>query len=317
MTFSDPSKLWFLLLIPLLVLAYVLIQRRRRKYTVRFTNLAMLDKVAPKRPGWRRHLAAALMMVMVGLLVAAFAQPQREVEVARERATIVLTIDVSQSMRADDVAPTRLQAARQAATEFAENLPPKYNLALATFAGTANVVVPPTTDRQPVLRAIEELELANSTAIGEGIFASLEALQQVPEDPDNPGEKLPARIALMTDGYQNMGRPVDSGIQAAQQANVPIYTIAFGTPYGYVTLEGQRTPVPVDEETMRRVAAETDGQTYTAESAEELVQVYDDIGSSVGYVTEEREVTSEWVGYALVAALCAAAVSLLFLGRLP
>lgn len=317
MTFADPNKLWFLLVVPALIVAYLLIQRRRRKYTVRFTNLAMLDKVAPRRPAWRRHVAAGLMVLMVTMLVTAFAEPHREVEVARERATIVLTIDVSQSMRADDVSPTRLQAAQQAATEFTKGLPPKFNLALATFAGTARVVVPPTTDRQPVLRAIEDLELANSTAIGEGIFASLEALQQVPQDPENPGEEPPARIALMTDGYQNMGRPVDSGIEAAQQAGVPIYTIAFGTPYGHVTLEGQRTPVPVDEETMRRVAAETDGQTYTAESAEELTQVYEDIGSSVGYVTEEREVTSEWVGYALVVALCAAAVSLLFLGRLP
>lgn len=317
MTFIDPSRLWFLLVVPVLVVAYLLIQRRRRRYTLRFTSLAMLERVAPKRPAWRRHVAAVLMLTTVALLVTAFARPQREIEVPRERATIVLTIDVSKSMMAEDVQPSRLKAAQQAAKAFTNTLPPKFNLALVTFAGTAQVVVPPTTERQPVLSAIDELELANSTAIGEGILASLQALKQVPVDPEHPDQKPPARIALMTDGYQNMGRSVDSGIKAAQQAKVPIYTIAFGTPYGYVTLEGQRTPVPVDEATMRKVAEQTNGKSYTAASSEELTKVYSDIGSSIGYVTEEREVTSRWAGYALIAALCAAAVSMFFLGRLP
>ncbi|HEY6737273.1 MAG TPA: VWA domain-containing protein [Actinopolymorphaceae bacterium] len=317
MSFEDPAKLWLLAVLPVLITAYVLLQRRRRKYTMRFTNLAMLDKVAPKRPAWRRHTAAGLMMLMLALLVTAFAQPQREVEVPRERATIVVAIDVSLSMQADDVDPTRLEAAQAAAKSFVENLPPKFNVSLVTFAGSAKVLVPPTVDRQAFLRAVDGIELAPSTATGEAIFTSLEALKQVPADPEHPNDPPPARIALMSDGFKNVGRDVDEGITAAKEARVPIYTIAFGTPYGYVDLEGQRTPVPVDEETMRRIALETDGQSYVAASEAELRQVYEDIGSSVGVVTEQQEVTSEWVGYALVAALFAVAVSLFFFGRVP
>src|SRR5690606_18552092 len=152
----------------------------RRKYALRFTNVALLDKVAPRRPGWRRHLAAVLTMLTVGLLVAAFAQPQDEVRVPRERATIVVTMDVSLSMMAEDVHPTRDQAAREAAKQFVEDLPRTFNVALVSFAGTAKVLVPPTTDRAAVLQAIDEMELDESTATGEAIFASLDALEQVP-----------------------------------------------------------------------------------------------------------------------------------------
>lgn len=317
MTFLEPTRLWLLLLVPALAVAYVLLQWRRRKYALRFTNVALLDKVAPRRPGWRRHLAAVLTMLTVGLLVAAFAQPQDEVRVPRERATIVVTMDVSLSMMAEDVHPTRDQAAREAAKQFVEDLPRTFNVALVSFAGTAKVLVPPTTDRAAVLQAIDRMELDESTATGEAIFASLDALEQVPDDPENPGRPPPARIVLMSDGFRNVGRSVQSGIEAARRANVPVYTIGFGTPYGSVEIDGDRIPVPVDLETMERIAAATGGKTYAAESSEELSQVYADIGSSIGYTTEEREVTARFVGFALLSALAAAVVSLFFLGRLP
>jgi len=317
MTFLEPTRLWLLLLVPALAVAYVLLQWRRRKYALRFTNVALLDKVAPRRPGWRRHLAAVLTMLTVGLLVAAFAQPQDEVRVPRERATIVVTMDVSLSMMAEDVHPTRDQAAREAAKQFVEDLPRTFNVALVSFAGTAKVLVPPTTDRAAVLQAIDRMELDESTATGEAIFASLDALEQVPDDPENPGRPPPARIVLMSDGFRNVGRSVQSGIEAARRANVPVYTIGFGTPYGSVEIDGDRMPVPVDLETMERIAAATGGKTYAAESSEELSQVYADIGSSIGYTTEEREVTARFVGFALLSALAAAVVSLFFLGRLP
>jgi Ca-activated chloride channel family protein len=317
MTFLEPVRLWLLFLVPLLVVAYVLLQWRRKKFAVRFTNLALLSRLAPSRPAWRRHVAAALAVLTVGLLVTAFARPQAEIEVPRERATIIVTIDVSISMRADDVEPTRIRAAQDAAKEFVDSLPPKFNVALVAFAGTASILVPPTTDRSPVVRAIDGLELAESTATGEAIFTSLDALKQVAADPANPGEKAPARIVLLSDGYRNIGRSVQTAVTAAQEANVPIHTIAFGTPFGTVEIEGQRTPVPVDEETMRQIAEQTNGQAYTAASGEELEQVYADIGSSVGYTTEEREITSLWVGFALLAALAMAGASLLLLGRMP
>lgn len=257
------------------------------------------------------------MLVTVGLLVTAFARPQAEVRVPRERATIVVTIDVSISMRADDVEPTRLEAAQEAAKGFVETLPDQFNVALVSFAGTANILVPPTTDRSALIRAIDGLELAESTATGEAIFTSLDALKQVPPDPDHPNDPAPARIVLLSDGFRNIGRPVEEGIAAAQRADVPIYTIAFGTPFGMVEIQGQRTPVPVDEVTMRRIAEATGGQAYTAVSGEELKEVYSDIGSSVGYTTEEQEITSHLVGYALITALVTALTSLFFLGRLP
>ncbi len=317
MTFLAPERLWLLLIIPALIGAYLLLQRRRRKYALRFTNLALLSRIAPRRPAWRRYVALGLTVLTLGLMVTAFARPQTEVEVPRERATIVVTVDVSLSMLADDVEPNRLKAAQGAAKAFVDSLPPKYNVALVSFAGTASILVPPTTDRAQVSRAIDGLKLAESTATGDAIFTSLDVLKQVPVDPAHPSEPAPARIVLLSDGYRNVGRSVQGGIAAARKARVPIYTIAFGTPFGTVDIEGQRTPVPVDEETMRRIAEATGARTYTAESGQELEQVYADIGSSVGYTTEEQEVTSQWVGFALVAALAMAAGSLLLLGRLP
>jgi Ca-activated chloride channel family protein len=317
MTFLAPGRLWLLLLVPLLVLAYFLLQRRRRRYAMRFTNLALLSRVAPRRPAWRRHVAMVLMLVTVGLMVTAFARPQTEVRVPRERATIVVAVDVSISMRADDVSPDRLRAAQEAATEFVSSLPKKFNVSLVSFAGTASILVPPTTDRGAVDRAIDGLELAESTATGEAIFTSLDAIKQVPNDPAHPSEPAPARIVLLSDGYRNVGRSVEQGVAAARQAHVPIYTIAFGTPFGTVDIEGQRTPVPVDEDTMREIAQQTGGQTYTAESGKELEQVYADIGSSVGYTTEVQEITSWWAGLGLLAAMAAAGTSLFLLGRLP
>lgn len=317
MSFVEPERLWLLLLVPVLIAAYVLLQWRRKRYALRFTNLSLLDKVAPKRPAWRRHVAAVLTMVTVGLIVTAFAQPQAEVRVPRERATIVLTMDISLSMMSDDVSPTRIKAAQASAKKFVEGLPPKYNVAFVTFAGTAQILVPPTTDHESVIRAIDGARLAESTATGEAIFTSLEALKQVPADPDHPNDPPPARIVLMSDGYRNTGRSVEAGIAAAQRANVPIYTIGFGTQYGTVEIDGQITDVPVDLNTMQQIADQTDGKMFAAESGTELSSAYEDIGSSIGYTTEEREITARWIGFALLAALAAAAASLLFLGRLP
>lgn len=317
MSFLEPNRLWYLLVVPVLLVAYLILQWRRRRYALRFSNLSMLAQVAPRRPSWRRHVAALLVIMTIGLLVTAFARPSEEVRVQRERATIVLAIDVSLSMNSDDVEPTRLEAARVAATRFVKGLPPAFNVSVVAYAGTASILVPPTTDRSLVTRAIRGLELDESTATGEAIFTALDALKQVPPDPDNPGEPVPARLVLLADGAQNVGRSIQEGADAALEAGVPIYSIAFGTPYGMVEIEGEMHPVPVDEESMREVAEITGGQSYAAETGAELEQVYSDIDSSVGYTTEEEEVTGRFVGYALVGALAAAAVSLFFFGRLP
>ncbi|GAB2690063.1 VWA domain-containing protein [Thalassiella azotivora] len=315
--FVAPERLWLLLAVPLLAGLYAWSQRRRRGYAVRFTNLALLGQVAPRRPGWRRHVVAVGLLVTVAVMVVTFARPAGEVRVPRERATIVLAVDVSLSMAAEDVEPTRLDAAQAAATEFVRSLPPRLNVGLVSFAGTASVLVPPTTDRARVEQAVDQLRLAEYTAIGEGVFTALEAVQQVPVDPAAPDEEVPARIVLLSDGETTVGRSNESAAAAAREAGVPVSAIAFGTPDGVVELEGQLEPVPVGEEDLRAIADATGGRFYQAETAGELRDVYADIGSSVGYETVLEEVTGRWAGLGLLSLLLTAAGSLVWFGRLP
>ncbi|HZI97599.1 MAG TPA: VWA domain-containing protein [Actinomycetales bacterium] len=315
--FLAPERLWLLLGLPVLAAFYLWRQRRRRSYALRFTSVALLGQVAPRRPAWRRHVAALGLLLSLALLVLAFARPAGEVEVPRERATIIVTIDVSLSMEAEDVEPNRLRAAQTAATDFVATLPPRLNVGLVAFAGTAQVLVPPTTDRALVGRAIDDLELREYTAVGEAIFTSLAAIEAVPEDPSAPDEPVPARVVLLSDGETTVGRPNADGIDAARAAGVPIYTIAFGTLQGTVELGGIDQPVPVEVEDLRRISERTGGVAYRAETAGELEDVYDDIGSSVGFELRQQEVTDRWVGAALVALLLSAFGSLAWFGRLP
>ncbi|MFP5346230.1 MAG: VWA domain-containing protein [Actinomycetes bacterium] len=316
-TLLAPARLWLLLLLPVLALLYWLVQRRRHRYSVRFTNLALLRQVAPRRPAWRRHAAAAGLLATVALMVLTFARPADEVRVPRERATVIVTIDVSLSMMAEDVEPSRLVAAQQAARSFVQDLPPRLNVGLVSFAGTASVLVPPTTEREPVLRAIDDLKLAEYTAIGEGIFTSLSALDLVPADPSSPGEHVPGAIVLLSDGETTVGRSNSEAAAAARQAGVPVSTIAFGTPDGVLQLDGLSQPVPVGDGDLRRNADDTGGRFYRAETAGQLQDVYADIGSSLGYVTQPQEVTGRWAGYTLLALLVTVAGSLAWFGRMP
>jgi len=172
---TDPLRLLALVGVVAVVVAYLVTQARRRTYTLRFTNLDLVDTVAPKRPGWRRHLPAGLFSVALALLVVAWAGPTAPVRVPVERATVILAIDVSLSMQATDVAPDRLEAAKVAALDFLEVVPPELNVGLVTFSGIATITVPPTTDRDLLAEAVTRLQLAERTAIGEAIFASLDA----------------------------------------------------------------------------------------------------------------------------------------------
>ncbi|CAN5191955.1 VWA domain-containing protein [soil metagenome] len=272
MTFVSPDWLWVFAVLAALAAAYVFVQLRRRRYTVRFTNLALLDTVAPKRPGWRRHVTAVVFLAGTAALVLAMARPARSERVPRERATVIMAIDTSLSMEATDVAPNRLDAAQQAAVVFLDQLPPTINVGLVTFDGFARVAVPATTDRELIRRAIENLELGEGTAIGEAIFASLDALNQVPESPDSD-EPAPGRIVLMSDGETTFGRPNTDASDAADEADVPVSTIAFGTASGFVVIEGQRVPVPVNEDALEEIADDTGGSFFTAATEEELAAV--------------------------------------------
>ena len=320
LSFVDPG--WLLLLLaPVALLAvYVVLQQRRPEYAVRFTNLELLDKVAPKRPGWRRHVTAGVFLLALAALIVAVARPTRDVQVPVERATVVMAIDTSLSMEATDVAPSRLEAAQEAANRFVELLPPSINLGLVTFNGTAQVAVAPTTDRDAVRRAVDGLELGESTATGDAIFASLDAIESMPDE--GTDEPVPARIVLMSDGTRTVGRSEGEASAAAIESDVPVSTIAFGTPNGTIEYTDETTPptivpVPVDEVSLQNIAEATGGSFFTAASEAELSQVFEDIGSSVGYETEQREITPWFVGIALLFFLAAASLSLAWFARLP
>jgi Ca-activated chloride channel family protein len=306
LAFLSPERLLILLVIPLMVLAYIFASRRKNRRGMRFTNTSMLDVVVPKQSQWRRHLAVALSLLSLITLTAAFARPKTQIDVPRERATVVLVIDASQSMQATDVMPTRLDTAKQAAIDFVDALPEKYNVSVVSMAGSAAVLVPPTTAHNTVENAIRSIRLQDSTAIGEGIATALTALRQAPKDPKDPNSVAPGAIVLLTDGKNTTGRAPLQVAAEAKKAKVPVYTIAYGTENGYVDLDGKREPVPVDHEAMRQIATLTGGRYFAAATADELKTVYENIGSDVGYEKADREVTARFAGYGLALAVLAA-----------
>lgn len=306
LAFLSPERLFILLLIPLLIAAYIFASHRKNRRGMRFTNTSMLEVVVPKQSQWRRHVAVGLSILSLVTLTAAFARPKTQIDVPRERATIVVVIDSSLSMQATDVDPNRLDAAKAGAKEFVLSLPDKYNVSLVSMAGNAQIVVPPTLDHRAVERAIDSIELDESTAIGEGIATALRALKQAPKDKDNPDAVAPGAIVLLSDGESTAGRaPMQAAAQARDQ-KVPVYTIAYGTENGYVDLDGKRELVPVNHEQMQQIADVTGGKKFEAASAGELKVVYEDIGSEVGYEKADREVTSRFAGYGLAFAVLAA-----------
>jgi Ca-activated chloride channel family protein len=308
---------WLLALLPVLLVAglYVWRQYRRRTYAMKFTNVDLLRTLAPKGLGWRRHAAAGAFLLSLAALGSAMARPSVDREEPLERATVMLAIDVSLSMEADDVAPNRIEAAQEAAKQFVQELPPTYNLGLVSFAKSANVLVSPSKDRSSVLAGIDGLTLAEATATGEAVFTSLDAIRSVPADGADGAP--PARIVLLSDGYRTSGRSVEDASSAALAANVPVSTIAFGTDTGVVDIRGQLQRVPVDRLSLQQMAETTKGYFYEAASVTELKQVYEDMGSSIGHRVEPREVTQWYAGVALLLGLIGASMSLLWTSRLP
>lgn len=316
MTWESPQRLWLLAAVVALAVVYVVMQRRRSRYAVRFTNLKLLDRVAPKRPAWRRHVPAGLFLAMLGLLVVGFARPTAEVRVPRERATVLVAVDVSRSMLADDVAPDRLSAAKAAADEFVANLPEQFNVGLVGFAGSASVFVPPVTDRTAVTAGIARLNEGAAgragTAIGDAIATSLDQIRTL--DAQAGEDTPPARVVVLSDGANTSGQDPDQAATLASELGVPVDAISFGTPSG--TIEGSQ-PVPVDGETLQAVAQATGGNYFEAANADELRAAYADIESSVGYETETQDVSARFIGIGLALAALAAIASLFWFARLP
>ncbi|WHT22110.1 VWA domain-containing protein [Crossiella sp. CA-258035] len=310
---------WFLLAIAVavLVVVYLLVQRRRRRYVMRFTNLELLEKVIPKRQNWVRHVPPALLGVALLLLTIALTGPTSEQRVPRNRATVMLVIDVSLSMQATDITPTRLDAAKKSAKSFTDGLTKGVNLGLISFAGSAVVLVSPTVDRKPVAEAIDTLKLGPATATGDALnaaMATIESFGKLLTGADGPP---PARIVLMTDGKKTVGADPVEVAQRAGKAKIPVSAIAFGTDYGTIESEGRTTQVPADVETMKEIAEASGGDFHKADSAEQLQKVYDTLGEQIGYETKENDASRPWLMLGTLALIIAAGTSLLIGQRLP
>jgi Ca-activated chloride channel homolog len=312
------SPWWLLAVVPVLLLAgaYTWRMRRRRAYAVRFSNVDLIRAVAPGGIGpVRRHAPAIAFLLCLLVLALALAKPSIDSREPLERATVMLALDVSLSMQAEDVQPSRIMAAQQAAKDFVLQLPREFNVGLVAFAKSANVVVSPTKDHSAVVSAIDGLQLAEATATGEAVFVCLDAIAGVPADgAEGPP---PARIVLLSDGYRTFGRSVEEAGAASLDANVPVSTIAFGTDDGTVEINGTIQRVPVDRPALQDLAETTKGFFYEAATAEALRQVYQDMGSSIGYRTIAKEIVQWFVGIGLLFALAAASMSLLWTSRLP
>jgi Ca-activated chloride channel family protein len=318
MSFASPAWLLLLVGVAALLAAYVVLQLRRRKYVARFANTGLLASVAPKRPGWRRHLTFALLLIALSVLSLGVARPTAPARVPREEATVMLALDVSLSMQATDVLPTRIDAAKKAAVQFADLLPPRINLGLVAFAKAAEVKVPPTIDRDSFKAAVNSLQLAESTAIGDAVDACLDAITTFTKSTTVKGTKPPpAQIVLLSDGTSNSGKRPQDAAEDAVRAKVPVATIAFGTSTGTVTLPGEGPQVvAVDRPALQQLAQRTGGTFHAAVSENELSSIYKDLGSQIGYRTVHKDVSWRFLAVGLLLALAAAAASLLWGGRL-
>jgi Ca-activated chloride channel family protein len=281
MTFADPQLLIALLLVPLAIAAYLYVQRRRSRYAVRFTNLDLLASVAGKRPGFRRHVPTALFLLGLTGLVLAAADPVLNLEVARSRASVMLVIDVSGSMDATDVFPSRLVAARSAARQLIDQLPPGAEVGLVSFNTNATLLTPLTTNHDSVTSALDSLRANGGTAIGEGITAALDELaRSVATTPE--ASRPPAIIVVLTDGASNAGIDPQAAAENARAASVRVVTVGVGQRDKATTVHGQ--PVGgVDEPTLQSIATTTGGKYYYASAAGQLGKIYSSLGSSFGW----------------------------------
>jgi Ca-activated chloride channel homolog len=313
MTFLFPWGLLVLIPVAALAVMYLVMLHRRQRYVVRFASLPLLDKVMPERPQWRRHLPAALLLAALAMTGLAVARPELPVRVPYERATIVVAIDTSESMRARDVDPDRMTAALDAAGDFIEQLPDTFNVGVVTFAGSTTVIHPPDTDHPTARRSLSMVSTEARTAIGEGVLTSLDQIRGIV----GPGqEQLPAHIVLLSDGSNTTGRSPTLAAEMAANAGVPVSTIAYGSDTGTLYSAGYSIPVPVDAAALADLSEATGGRPYEAESSNELQDVYREIGSSIGWRTEQREVTPFVAGLALLFGVIAAAFSLRWFSRM-
>ncbi len=318
MTLLAPSRLWLLLLVAALAGLYLWLCRRRRHRAVRFSNLALLKAVAPRRPGWRRHVPAALTGLAMAALILGLAGPTRQVRMPKEAATVMLVLDMSASMEAVDVSPSRYEAAISAAKTFVSDLPDQVRVGLISFDRQPAVVASPTADHDAVLAGLDHLTVGPGTAAGDALYAALDAITAAQDAAGITPEKGKegAAIVLLSDGVTTVGSPVVAAAQQAADRGVPVSTIAFGTDTGTVRVQGQVIHVPADPDTMAQVAELTSGRFFEAVSADELRSVYEDIGTRVGYETTQRDASGGILAAGALALAGAFGLGLAWNGRL-
>jgi Ca-activated chloride channel family protein len=328
MTFASPELLLGLLLVPLALGAYLLVQRRRSRYAVRFTNVDLLSNLVPRSPGWRRHVPTALYLAAIGALAIALARPSAVVAVPREEATVMLTMDVSRSMLASDVDPDRLAAAKAAADTFVDQLPAAFRIGLVAFSTDARLVTEPTTDREAIHRAMDDLRADGGTALGDAIMVSLQATADARTAAVEPSA-TPAPTAAQSD-EPPLGRGAAVGRRRLTSTTCRSTPPAgggrghAGVPSRWAR-DGRRVPdqqgslrtVVPDTETLAAIAETTGGRFFEAPTAEDLAQIYESLGSKVGYTQEEQEVTQWFAAAALLLVLGGAGLAAVWFNRFP
>jgi len=332
--FLWPIMLWCLILVPILIVMYILAQRRRQRYALRYASLSLVKEALGRGPGWRRHVPAALFIASLAVMLFALARPASVVTLPSNEGTVILTMDVSGSMRADDLKPNRLEAAKTAARAFVNKQPQGVKIGVVSFSDNAFVVQAPTNDKEAVLRAINRLTTQRGTAIGSALLTSLDAIfeeanseggtynsstQPTPTPTPLPkGQYEPAIVVLLTDGESNRGpRPLDVVDRLAARG-VRIYTVGVGSVEGTVLSTGGRSMrVRLDENTLKLVAEATDGTYYNASTEKDLEAIYENLSTHLVFRKQQTEVTAFFTGAAAALSLSAGILSLLWFNRLP
>jgi Ca-activated chloride channel homolog len=321
-SFQAPLLLALLGLVPFAAAAYVLAQRRRRRFAVRYTNVDVLAGVSAGR-SWGRHLPALLALLALAALLIALARPQHTVTAERREATVILVTDTSGSMTATDVKPNRLSAAQAAARTFAGKIPDEFRLGLISFGSTAQQLAEPTTDHARVVAAINGLQVHGATAMGDALKLAVDSARVPIPDGLGGRRRLPAAIVLLSDGASTRGADPIDVVGDTKKFKIPIYTVALGTQDGTLTHTNPQTGattterVPPDALTLQDIARDSGGQFFAAPDARKLQAVYGNLGTRLAHFKEKKQVTSAFAGGALVLLLAGAGFGLVRSGRLP
>jgi Ca-activated chloride channel homolog len=317
MSFASPLVLLALLAIPMLIWWYTRHQRRRTAAAAAFVTAALTESVAPRRPRWRRHLPMLAFLIAVAVLIAAAARPQRSVAVPVTNGAVMIAQDVSSSMKATDVAPTRLGAAQHAADHFIATLPSAVEVGLVEFAKTPIVLQSPTTNHALTRTALGQLHTSGGTAIGDAILTALRAIRSLPLV---DGKHPPGAILLISDGASNVGGDPIAAAREAASLHIPIYTIALGTYRGTIPITRGGTTVtvyvPPSPQELAQIATVSGGKGFTASDTAGLRAVYAHLAAKLGHKTVKQQITSSFAGVGLVLLLVGSVLTLRWFGRL-